>query len=99
VLGPKPFRFCNHWLLHQGFKKVVEDCWGAANITGWMGFVLKEKLKELKEVIKEWNRTEFGRMEESIRGLILNIKSIDAKGEEGSLSALEIERRRNLFKD
>jgi hypothetical protein len=26
VSRPKPFRFCNHWLLHKNFKGVVEEC-------------------------------------------------------------------------
>jgi hypothetical protein len=31
-----------------------------------MGYVLKEKLKLLKGVIKEWNTVEYGRWEETI---------------------------------
>jgi hypothetical protein len=42
---PKPFRFCNHWLLHKDFKGIVGKCWGSLEVAGWMRFVLKEKLK------------------------------------------------------
>jgi hypothetical protein len=27
---------------------VVEDCWRSQEVTGWMAFILKEKLKNLK---------------------------------------------------
>ncbi|MCH79506.1 LINE-1 reverse transcriptase like [Trifolium medium] len=89
VSGPKPFRFCNHWLSHLDFKKVVEECWGSKKFSGWMGYILKEKLKALKVSIKEWNRVEFGRLEESIGLIIANIKSLDSRGEIGLLSSLE----------
>jgi hypothetical protein len=64
-----------------------------------MNYVLKEKLKDLKLVIKGWNRREFGRIDESIKGLILNIRSLDVKGEESPLVAEEIVERKQLFKD
>ncbi|MCH91477.1 LINE-1 reverse transcriptase like, partial [Trifolium medium] len=50
--GPKPFRFNNYWLLHKNFKKVVEDGWKEQQVSGWMGFVLKEKLRGLKIKLK-----------------------------------------------
>jgi hypothetical protein len=46
--GPKPFRFKNFWLEHRKFKGVVEEAWRNHNVSGWMSFVLKEKLKGLK---------------------------------------------------
>ncbi|WJX46636.1 hypothetical protein P8452_33416 [Trifolium repens] len=46
--GPKPFRFNNFWLQNSSFKELVSNAWGAQVIEGWMGFVLKERLKRLK---------------------------------------------------
>lgn len=45
--GPTLFRFNNILLQHREFKGVVEDAWRNQNVTGWMSFVLKEKLKGL----------------------------------------------------
>jgi exonuclease III len=45
--GPKPFRFNNHWIIHKEFKGLVEEFWRNCNYTGWMAFILKEKLKGL----------------------------------------------------
>jgi hypothetical protein len=53
--GPKPFCFNNFLLQHRDFKELVSNAWGEVEISGWMCFVLKEKLKRLKVVIKEWN--------------------------------------------
>lgn len=53
--GAQPFRFNNCWLSYSGFKNVIEDCWRGMSIEGWGAFILKEKLKGLKSVLKEWN--------------------------------------------
>lgn len=58
--GPKPFRFNNFWLENRGFKLLVEETWRNHNLGGWMGFILKEKLKNLKLRLKEWNKEEYG---------------------------------------
>jgi len=42
--GPRPFRFNNFWLENNKFKGVVEGIWRSCNSSGWMSFVLKEKL-------------------------------------------------------
>ncbi|MCH84550.1 reverse transcriptase, partial [Trifolium medium] len=67
--GPKPFRFNNNWLGHNLFNKVVEDWWRETEVTGWMGFVLKEKLRGLKTRLKEWNMVEFGSLESRMKKL------------------------------
>jgi hypothetical protein len=58
--GPKPFRFNNSWIGHKDFKSLVEDTWRSQHVDGWMGFVLKEKLKNLKMRLKGWSKEEFG---------------------------------------
>ncbi|KAL8508456.1 hypothetical protein ACS0TY_018907 [Phlomoides rotata] len=64
--GPKPFRFFNSWLSHEGLGTFVAEKWRSYNINGWGGFVLKEKLKMLKEDLKDWNQKTFGILEASI---------------------------------
>ncbi|MCI22282.1 transposon TX1 putative protein, partial [Trifolium medium] len=77
--GPKPFRFNNHWLEHKDFKEVVKEAWRENEVRGWMGFVLKEKLKGLKLKLKEWNKVEFGNMESRIKKLIEDIHDLDIR--------------------
>jgi mannosylglycoprotein endo-beta-mannosidase len=50
--GPKPFRFNNYWLQHKDFKNIVVQAWREHHCEGWMGFILKERLKCIKGVIK-----------------------------------------------
>lgn len=80
--GPKPFRFNNFWLENLNFKGVVEEAWRNQNVSGWMSFVLKEKLKGLKVKIKEWNKEEYGGMEERVEKLVEEINDLDELSEE-----------------
>lgn len=50
--GLKPFRFNNFWLENKLFKNLVEDLWKNQPGNGWLGVVLKNKIKELKEAIR-----------------------------------------------
>ncbi|XP_057432300.1 uncharacterized protein LOC130725057 [Lotus japonicus] len=52
--GPKPFLFYNHWLLDKEFEQLVSQWWCSATVVGWSAYVLQQKLKGLKSVIKEW---------------------------------------------
>jgi hypothetical protein len=79
--GPKPFRFNNFWLQNNEFKDLVTNAWEAYNLEGWMGFILKEKLKRLKGVIKEWNRAMYRCSEERKIKLIEEIRVLDLKSE------------------
>jgi hypothetical protein len=56
VYEPKPFRFNNQWLDHVDFKSLVKGYWRDSNAMGLMRYILKEKLKGLKGVLKVWNK-------------------------------------------
>ncbi|PNX83060.1 cysteine-rich receptor-like protein kinase [Trifolium pratense] len=58
--GPKPFKFNNCWIDHPNFKPFVTNIWRNLDIKGKKAFVIKEKLKMLKEGLKVWNREDFG---------------------------------------
>jgi hypothetical protein len=46
-------------LENRNFKGVVEESWRCFEGRGWMGFLLKEKLKYLKGRLKDWNKEEY----------------------------------------
>jgi len=94
-----PFQFNNFWLDNRNFKGVVEEAWRTMPINGWMGFVLKEKLKRLKLVIKEWHKGEYGDMEANIEKMVEDIWELDVRGEVVELNGEEVQRRKSLFGD
>jgi hypothetical protein len=78
---------------------VVEEAWRNAGVSGWMSFILIEKLKMLKSNIKLWNKAEYGGMEEKVEKLVEEIQELDEKGEEGDLSDREVSIRKAKFDD
>lgn len=95
--GPKPFRFKNFWLENRNIKEVVEEAWNSQNVTGWMGYVLKEKLKGVKGRLREWNREEYGFIEDRIASLKEEIEVVDVRGESSFLTDEDIKRRKDNF--
>lgn len=95
--GAKPFRFINAWFTHPQFRETVEKSWREEGIVGWGGFVLKEKLKRLKEVLKSWNKEHFGHLDNSILMLRNEIKDLDLEDDNDLLSEAGATRRREAM--
>jgi hypothetical protein len=51
----------------------VSKVWEEQNFPGWMGYILKERLKGLKEEIKMWNSEEYGAVDSKIQKLRMDI--------------------------
>ncbi|GKV47213.1 hypothetical protein SLEP1_g54131 [Rubroshorea leprosula] len=79
--GPKPFRFFDAWLEFPQFKGMVRDIWMSIVVIGWNGFCLKEKLKEIKKVLKVWSKNMVSEIDLGIQNCIDSIVVIDKKGE------------------
>jgi hypothetical protein len=71
--GPCPFWFKKIWLENSSFKDFVSKVWEEQNFPGWMGYILKERLKGLKEEIKMWNSEEYGAVDSKIQKLRMDI--------------------------
>jgi hypothetical protein len=97
--GPKPFRFNNYWLKDTKFRDLVITTWSAQHHNGWMGYILKDRLKGLKVAIKNWSMEEYGRPLERKKCLIEQIKALDLKSEVVGISVEEVESRRKLFEE
>jgi hypothetical protein len=95
--GPKPFRFNNFWLQNQSFKRLVANTWESQSFTGWMGFILKERLKGLKVAIKEWSKEVMGNPEVKKKTLVAEILALDNKSEFVGLSQVEVVLRKAKF--
>ncbi|MCH80340.1 cysteine-rich receptor-like protein kinase [Trifolium medium] len=94
--GPKPFGMLKCWSEMPGYNAFVKEKWDSFSVYGWGGYVLKEKLKLMKQSLKEWHANH-GR---NIEGKLKNVKDkmliLDTKGEEGDLSEAEREELRSL---
>ena len=53
--GLHPSRMLKCWQEVSGYKQFVKEKWYSIQIEGWGGFVIREKLKLIKEALKEWH--------------------------------------------
>ena len=53
--GPAPFRFENMWLKEEGFKEELKQWWEGIQVSRSTSFILTEKLKALKPILRSWN--------------------------------------------
>ncbi|GAU33402.1 hypothetical protein TSUD_20950 [Trifolium subterraneum] len=75
--GPKPFKVNNCWLEHSEFKLFVEKTWEKLNIRGKKAFVIKEKLKRLKEELRGWNREVFSILDLNIEKTVKELNEVE----------------------
>ena len=57
------FIFENMWLKEEGFKEVLRKWWEGIQVSGSIDFILTEKLKALKPILRSWNKEVFGKVE------------------------------------
>ncbi|GJY88753.1 putative RNA-directed DNA polymerase [Tanacetum coccineum] len=111
ITSPTSFKNFDSWLNCDDFSKVVKASWISNRITGRADISLKEKLKKLKNDVKEWaakQKSESLRARESLKQKVLKWDSRVEAGQltdnnvtnrEGTLFALqklEQENRENL---
>lgn len=70
--GPKPFRFQDVWLTHQGCLEIIKNSWLKNN-----GKPFMEKLKMVKTDLKVWNSQDFGNIDSQIAHHELEIEKWD----------------------
>ncbi|GLT59702.1 hypothetical protein SLA2020_325070 [Shorea laevis] len=95
--GPKPFKLYNVWLQNPSFREMVESQWNNSDIRGWGGYVVKEKLKLLKNCVKEWTRAQEQGVDKQIEEAKAEIAKLDCQGETQHLTEAECLRRRDMM--
>jgi len=75
----------------------VEDRWRNQAVNGWMGVVLKTKLKGLKEAIRVWIKQHYGNVDFKVACLVDEIADLNVKGNLGVLISGEVELRKLKF--
>jgi exonuclease III len=68
--GKKPFRFEQFWLDHPDFQANIQDWWREAEVPrGSKMYRFQQKLKNLKQTLKLWNKHTFGNIFDSQKQL------------------------------
>lgn len=97
--GPKPFRVLNCWFDDPKFKRFVEETWKEIVVYGRGAYVLKEKLKLLKQKLKHWNNEVFGDLFRKKKEIVESLNALEQKAEEVVLEEAELEQRKELGAD
>ena len=92
--GSTPFCFENMWLRSDGFQELLEGWWKGVFVHGKASFVLSRKLKEIKVLIKGWNRDCFGRLDYNKKLALSNVEAWDHVSVDRNLTLEESEARR-----
>ncbi|KAL2232718.1 UNVERIFIED_CONTAM: hypothetical protein Sindi_1451800, partial [Sesamum indicum] len=70
------FRFQHMWITHPGFLEVVHRNWQYPTIGSGMAR-LQQKFTHLKHCLKEWNKTVFGNVFDSVAAVERDLKEVD----------------------
>lgn len=65
--GPKPFRFELYWLNNADLLPNMKLWWDSVEVSGTPGYVLKEKLKNLKAKVRVWAKENYRRYEHRLQ--------------------------------
>lgn len=97
--GPKPFRFMNVWLHNPQVMKIVKEEWRETNNQKWAGTTIMNKLRLVRQKLKEWNSMVFGDLNTKSEALKNNLHQLDLISESRELTAAEREERERTRAD
>jgi hypothetical protein len=63
------------WLLHEDCKRVITDHW-KIDVVGCPMYILKTKLKNLKPILKDWNKNVFGDVHTKVAKAVAQVDAI-----------------------
>ena len=92
--GPKPFRFQDCWLTHEGCLDIIKKAWRNSN-----NMAIMEKLRSVKYDLKTWNWSEFGNIDSNILRLENEIQGWDEASNSRMLLEDELKLRNEAQSD
>lgn len=69
------------WTDIPGYRQFMSSKWKSFQVSGWGGYVLKEKFKLLKIALKEWHASYSQNLLGKILALKERLATLDEKGE------------------
>ncbi|GKV04889.1 hypothetical protein SLEP1_g16984 [Rubroshorea leprosula] len=98
---PRPFRFCNAWSKDDNFLDLVREAW-SVDIQGCPMFVVVQKLKLVKQKMKQLHKNRYGNLEGRIKDMAAELQNVQASMQNAlfdeTLVAKEKELQRELTK-
>jgi len=67
------------------FSPFVKECWNSFDVNGKKAYVIKEKMKLLKEKLRVWNKEVFGWVDLSIDNTVKGLNELDSMVGEGAV--------------
>ena len=83
----------------EGFKELVNSWWLGLSFSGSSNYILVEKIKALKPLIRIWNKEVFGKVEESKKLALGRVKYWDEIECQIPLTLVELEERVSAMAD
>lgn len=71
------FKFMRMWASHSDCKKIISDSWSSP-VIGCLMYILSQKLKNLKSILKAWNKESFGDVNLNVARAIKELESVEA---------------------
>ena len=65
------------WIKEEGFKDQIKVWWQRLEFRGTSSYVLMEKMKAIKNLLKNWNKEVFGRVEENKKSDLAKVAAWD----------------------
>ncbi|RVX14296.1 Transposon TX1 uncharacterized 149 kDa protein [Vitis vinifera] len=87
------------WLKEKGFKDLLKGWWQSLRFNGSFSFILVEKLKALKAILKSWNKDVFGKVGVNKKLALDKVAFWDAQEKLRPLSMEELEARKEAKRD
>ena len=94
--GPKPFRVGDWWLKHKGYHSMIKEAWISDVHGGWGGVALKNKLRNLRLVIKQWCKEKGDIKASQIQNLKQKLHDLENLASHRTLSESEVITKRIL---
>ena len=77
-------------LANNSFKATVHQCWTSHQQLGWGGYILKEKIKRLKQRLKFWNQEQFGDTLKKVKKVEAELNKLEEDTIQRELSSQEV---------
>lgn len=72
------FLFQKMWIDHPDFMPLISNVW-QSEVRGSPSYIVSEKLKRLRYILKKWNWEVFGNVQENIKSITLHIDELEAQ--------------------